>query len=316
LLPDNLPQALRETVVKDWLTSLIVGVAALVVLIIAVTWFAAGDLTEPATRDIGRPPLDLEASNVTFVSGSGSLIHGWLSRGQSGQGAIILLHGLRGDRRDMLSRAEFLRAKGYSVLLIDFQAHGETRGSRVTFGDLESRDVIGAILYLHHKLPDEKVGVLGDSLGAAAFVLAQDRPAVEAVVLEQMYPTVERAVASRARLHLGPVGAMFAPLLMVEMQSRLEIPADKLRPVDRMGKIETPVLIINGTEDHYVSIADARQLFAAAHDPKELWAVEGAGHVDLYSSAKAEYERRVGAFLERYVREARAPEAANRLFIK
>jgi pimeloyl-ACP methyl ester carboxylesterase len=289
---------------KELLIRLVVGLAVIVVVVIAVTWVAGADLTEPSNRDItiGRPPLDLEASNITFASGSGSLIHGWLSPGKPGQGAVILLHGLRGDRRDMVSRAEFLRARGYSVLLFDFQGHGESRGSRITFGDLESRDVTAAIQYVHHKLPGEQVGVIGVSLGAAAFVLAEERPAVAAVVLEQMYPTIQQAVAGRARQYVGPLGPVLAPLLMVQVQARLEIPANRLRPIDRMGQIGAPVLIVNGTRDRYTSIEDARALFAASSNPKELLAVEGAGHVNLHAFAKAQYEQRVGDFLGRYMR--------------
>jgi uncharacterized protein len=286
---------------KEMLIRLAVGAAVIVVVVIAATWFAAGELPDPANRDIGLPPPGLEASNVTFASSSGSLIHAWLSPGKAGQGVVILLHGVRGDRRDLLSRAEFLRHRGFSLLLVDLQAHGESRGSRITFGDLESQDVTAAIQYLHHKMPEERVGILGVSLGAAAFVLAEQRPAVAAAVLEQMYPTIERGVAIRARLHLGPLGPLFAPLLMVEMQSRLEIPAVKLRPIDHMGRIGAPVLIVNGTHDRHISIEDARALFAAASRPKELWAVEGAGHVDLYAFAKAQYERHVGDFLGRYL---------------
>jgi pimeloyl-ACP methyl ester carboxylesterase len=287
---------------KELLIRLVVGVAVIAVVVIAATWLAAGELTDPANRDIGRPPLDLEASNITFASGSGTLIHGWLSHGKPGQGAVLLLHGLRGDRRDMLSRAKFLRARGYSVLLIDFQTHGESRGSEITFGDLESRDVTAAIQYMHHKLPDEQVAVIGASLGAAAFVLAEERPAVAAVVLEQMYPTIQQAVAGRARLHLGPLGPVFAPLLMLQMQSQLKIPANRLRPIERLPQIGAPVLIVNGTQDSYTSIDDARAELAAASNPKELWAVQGAGHVDLHAFAKAQYEQRVGDFLGRYLR--------------
>jgi uncharacterized protein len=185
--------------------------------------------------------------------------------------------------------------------LIDFQSHGENRGNRITFGDFESRDVTGAIQYLHHELPGEKVAVIGVSMGADAFVLADGRPAVDAVVLEQMYPTIDRAVASRVRSNVGPLAPVFASLVMLEMQSRQEIPANRLRPVDRMAKIGAPVLIVNGTEDNHVTIEEARIEFAAAVPPKELWAVEGAGHVDLYAFAKAQYERRVGDFLARYL---------------
>jgi len=94
---------------------------------------------------------------------------------------------------------------------------------------------------------------------------------------------------------------LIAPLLMVPVQSRLEIPARRLRPIDRMAQIGAPVLIVNGTQDGYTSIDDARALLAASSEPKELWAVEGAGHVDLHAFAKAQYEKRVGDFLARYM---------------
>jgi fermentation-respiration switch protein FrsA (DUF1100 family) len=94
---------------------------------------------------------------------------------------------------------------------------------------------------------------------------------------------------------------------MLEMQSRMEIPANRLRPIDRMAKIGAPVLIVNGTQGNHVTIDEARAEFAAAAPPKELWAVEGAGHVDLYAFAKAQYERRIGDFLARYLPPVTAP---------
>jgi uncharacterized protein len=292
---------------KDWLIHGLVIVAGVVIVVIGTTWLAAGGLQDPANHYVSPSPLDLHASNITYASGAGVLIHGWLAQGNPGQGVVLLLHAVRGDRRDMTSRARFLRARGYSVLLIDFQSHGENRGSRITFGDLESRDITGAIQYLHHKLPHEKVAVLGISMGADAFVLADDRLAVDAVVLEQMYPTIDRAVASRVRSNVGPLAPAFASLVMLEMQSRMEIPATRLRPIDRMAKIGAPVLIVNGTQDNHVTIEEARAEFAAAASPKELWAVEGAGHVDLYAFAKAQYERRIGDFLARYLPPVTAP---------
>jgi len=89
------------------------------------------------TTSSDGPPW-MQASNITFASGAGVLIHGWLVPGKPKQGVVLLLHAVRGDRRDMISRAEFLRTKGYAVLLIDFQSHGENRGRRITYGYLES----------------------------------------------------------------------------------------------------------------------------------------------------------------------------------
>jgi uncharacterized protein len=42
-------------------------------------------------------------------------------------------------------------------------------------------------------------------------------------------------------------------------------------------------------------------MFDAASDPKELWVVNGAKHVDVHAAAKEEYERRVLGFFERYL---------------
>ena len=287
---------------KDLAIRLAVGVAVVVVVVIAASWVATGDISDAAPHVIGRPPLDLEASNITFASGSGSLIHGWLSHGSPGGGVVLLLHSARNDRREMLSRAEFLRHRGFSVLLFDFQAHGESRGLEVTFGDRESHDVAAAIEYLHHQLPNEKVGVIGVSMGAASFVLAQGRPRVEAVVLESMYATLDEAVANRLRPYLGPLGPPFAALVLPQLQPRLGIEPGRVRPMDWMARIDAPVLIINGSADNYTPLAEARGLFAAALSPREFWAVEGAGHVDLHAFAPAEYERRVGDFLEHYLK--------------
>jgi alpha-beta hydrolase superfamily lysophospholipase len=288
---------------KAWLTltNLLVAAAAAVILIIAGTYLSAIGLQDSANHFVGRPPLDLQASNITYASGAGVLIHGWLVPGKPKQGVVLLLHPVRADRRDMISRAEFLRKRGYAVLMIDFQSHGENRGHRITYGDLESRDVTGAIQYLHHKLPGEKVAVLGVQMGADAFVLSEDRPPVDAVVLEQMYPTINRAIASRVRNNIGPLAPLFSWLVMVEMQSQNEIPPNRLSVIDRMSRIGAPVLIINGTDDHHTTIDEARAELAAATPPKELWAIEGAGHVNLHAFAKDEYERRVGDFIARYL---------------
>jgi pimeloyl-ACP methyl ester carboxylesterase len=286
---------------KPWLTNTLVAVAGAVILIIAGTYLASTGLQDSSNHFVGRPPLDLQASNITFASGAGVLIHGWLVPGKPRQGVVLLLHSVRGDRREMISRAEFLRKRGYAVLMIDFQSHGENRGNRITYGDLESRDVTGALQYLRHKLPGEKVAVIGVQMGADAFVLAEDRPPVVAAVLEQMYPTINRAVASRVRSNIGPLAPLFSWLVMLETQSQHEIPANRLSASERLPKIGAPVLIVNGTEDNHVTITEARDELAAAAAPKELWAVEGAGHVNLHEFAKAEYERRVGDFIARYL---------------
>jgi fermentation-respiration switch protein FrsA (DUF1100 family) len=202
----------------------------------------------------------------------------------------------------MLSRAQFLHQAGYTVLLIDLQSHGESRGKHITFGYLESRDVSGALELLGTEFSGDRIGVIGESMGAAAFVLAKKRPTVSAVVLESMYPTIDQALSNRLRLHLGSFGPVLATLFEMLLQPRLGITADDLRPIDRIGGLDAPVFIIAGTSDEHTTPQESEAIFAAASQPKQLWLVPGAAHVNLHDFAKEEYERRILEYFAKYLR--------------
>lgn len=260
-------------------------------------------LSRPHHRSIGPAPVDLPASRVQFDTLMGQSISGWMVRGDAGAGAVLLLHGISADRRQMLGRARFLHRLGYSVLLIDLPAHGESAGDRVTFGWNEAQGVAAALDYLSDALPDEKIGVIGVSLGAASLVLSRADVSLSAVVLESMFPTLEDAVSDRLALHLGPVGRWFTPLLLWQLPVWLDISADQLRPIAEMPSLNTPLLIAAGSEDRHTPLAETRRIYAAADDPKELWVVDGAAHVDLHAFDSAAYETRIAAFLARHLRD-------------
>ena len=251
---------------------------------------------------IGDAPPELHATTVHIPTSSGDTVVGWFVRGQPGLGAILLLHGARANRLDMLERAKFLERAGYSVLLIDLPGHGESTGGRITFGAREGAGVVAALGFLRHDLPGERLGVIGESLGAASLVLANPRPAPEAVVLESMYPTIEEAVADRLAIRFGPAGARLSPLLLWQLPLQLGVSVSELRPIDKIAALGSPVLIASGTIDGHTSWAETQRIYSAASPPKELWAVAGAAHVDLYRYATKEYEARVLRFFSKYLR--------------
>src|SRR5262249_7333026 len=137
-------------------------------ILLAASWVAGSILSSPVNRSCGELPNHLTGSRVEFPSESGSTIRGWLIPGRKGAGAIALMHGYRGDRVQLLGRASFLLEAGYSLLLFDFQAHGESGGKRITLGYLESRDARAAVEFLRQHCPGEKIGVIGLSMGGAA----------------------------------------------------------------------------------------------------------------------------------------------------
>ncbi len=286
------------------MTLRLIGLIAGVLLVTAAVGVvgAGSALSWPVHARIGPPPTELGAESITFSSESGSLIHGWLARGQAHAGAVLLLPGVRANRLSMLDTAGALHDAGYSVLLIDFQATGESTGDAITFGWLERLDVIAATGELKKLVPGERIGILGRSLGGAATALAAPQLDVQGVVLEAVYPSIEAAIDNRLRIRLGEAGTWLSPLLLLQLSPRLGVSATDLRPAASIGRLRCPVLIIAGVDDQHTTAEDTRQLYEAARNPKELWMIPAANHVNYINLAGQSYFRRVLTFFERTLR--------------
>ena len=179
-------------------------VAAAVTCIFSAGWL----LAHPVQTQIGDPPGDLNAQSVMFTSDSGANVHGWWSPVRNSRSAILLLPGIRANRLSMVDRARFLHRAGYSVLLIDFQATGETKGDRITFGWKESRDAIAAVRFIRNAEPASRVAVIGSSLGGVSTLLATPPLKLDALILEAVYPTIEIATTNRLENYFGPLGSI------------------------------------------------------------------------------------------------------------
>lgn len=274
---------------------------ACVLVLFAGAVFGAGEyLSAPSHHAVGNPDPALFATPVLIPHKKG-FVAGWVARG-AGSGAILLLHGVRADRRQMQGRALFLNRLGYTVLLVDLPAHGESAGERITFGAHEADGVRMALDWLARNLPGEKIGVIGSSLGAAATVLSRPEAHVSALVIEAMYPTIDEAVANRLAMYLGRPGTWLAPLLLHQLPLRAGVTSAQLRPLDSMQFLSCPVFVIGGANDLHTTESETRRIFAAAHEPKQLWVVEGGAHVDFHRHAQREYEKRIGEFFALHLR--------------
>jgi uncharacterized protein len=123
------------------LSRLLGGMAAACAALVALVAVGGLHLGAPSARAIGAPPPDLRAETVAIPSASGSLLRGWFIDGRE-SGAVVLLHGVHSSRLSMVRRARLLSEAGFAVLLLDFQAHGESPGRHITFGRLDYRATV------------------------------------------------------------------------------------------------------------------------------------------------------------------------------
>jgi fermentation-respiration switch protein FrsA (DUF1100 family) len=257
-------------------------------------------LLAPTNHPVGLPPNDLPIIATTIPSESGTTLATWYIPAADSHATIVLLHGIRADRRSMLGRARLFRKAGYAVLMIDMQAHGESPGENITVGYLEKHDVRAAVKFAREKNPGHRIAVVGQSLGAAAAILASPLD-IDAVVLESAFPTIADAVHNRISRRLGPLSYIISPILIKDVELRSGISSTEIAPIDHIAQLGCPVLIASGESDDHTTIADAQNLFTAAREPKQLAIFPAAAHVDLLAHDPETYEREVLPFLNHHL---------------
>ena len=212
--------------------------------------------------------------------------------------AVVLFVGVSWIYAQRLTRARFFRERGYTALLYDARACGESTGDAVTFGYRERHDVIAAVRFLKDRGCTD-IACLGVSQGGATILFASEELGdVKCVICESVYDEMIHAVDRRMRRYTGVPGAIGACLMVPFAERRLDLAIADVRPVDHVDKLPCPIFIISGERDDRTLPQDTQRLFEAAREPKELWMIPEASHEDLFGCA--EYQDKVRAFLKQH----------------
>jgi fermentation-respiration switch protein FrsA (DUF1100 family) len=254
-----------------------------------------------------RTPADVGIAqwhDVSFQSEDGLALYGWYVPAQNGA-TVILVHGLGGNRAQLLDDAALLVEAGYGVLLFDLRNSGASEGEVTTLGYLETMDVGGAIAFLEAQpeVDPERLGLLGHSMGGATAIRAMARyPQVRALVAESTFTSIEDNVSESITALTGLPPFPFAPLVVWFGEQEAGIDMEQVAPVDAIGTISPrPVLIVHGERDSVISPENAPRLYAAVGEPKEIYLIPDAGHGGLPQVQPEEYRQRVVGFFDRYL---------------
>lgn len=250
--------------------------------------------------EIPGTPADrgLPYENVSFPTAEGLILRGWLIPGSPDK-AIILASGYTDTRWNVLKYAPFLQRAGFTLLLFDPRGTGESDGKLYAFGAYEPEDIHSAIKYLQSK-NYKKIGLLGHSNGAtAALIAASQDEDILAVVADSAFANLRLAAKSAEREDL--LLQLLFPLYNRVARARLGFDLFRRTNALRVIKGVSHVLFIHGLADDYVAPENSVLLYERAGEPKELWLVPKAKHVESFDTQPEEYARRVSEFFARYL---------------
>jgi fermentation-respiration switch protein FrsA (DUF1100 family) len=174
-----------------------------------------------------------------------------------------VFHGNGGNRADRAPLAQALASQGFDLLLVDYRGYGGNPGSPSEEGLL--LDAKAAVTYLESRqdVDPDKLIYFGESLGAAvAVAVAQEYPP-SALILRSPFTSLPDV----ARTHY--------PYLPTGLLLR-----DRYPSIETIGALDVPVLVVAGSHDTIVPIAQSRELFDAAPRPKRFVTIAGADHND------------------------------------
>jgi fermentation-respiration switch protein FrsA (DUF1100 family) len=240
-----------------------------------IMYFPSHDVPAPAQVGLGT------AETITFKTSDALTLHGWfVPASERGAATVIVFNGNAGNRAYRSDLAARLAAQGLSVLLFDYRGYGGNNGSPTEEGlAIDARAARDYVL----GRPDvtaSRLVYFGESLGSGVAVrLAVEHPAA-AVVLRSPFTSF----VDVGRVHYGwlPVSLLLS---------------DRYPSLDRIRQINSPLLVIAGSNDTIIPVSQSRRLFDAALEPKRLLIVQGADHNDESVSASPEVAAAVTSFL-------------------
>jgi hypothetical protein len=261
-------------------------------------------------REHGDPlspsDLNLPFEEFWFNSADNQRLHAWLIPAiDPVRGTILYLHGVGDNKISGLRLAQVFHARHFNVLMYDSRAHGRSSGRYCTYGYYEKFDVAKAIDVLAEKkiISLGAIGLFGTSMGAAIAVQAASvEPRIRAIVAEGCFTNLRTITVDYQKRLLRMPWHFLRNVAMKRSEHLAHFSHHEVSPLRALAEVHVPILFIHGKSDTFIKYKYSEQLFAAAHEPKELYLIEGADHTNIHAVAHGAYEDRVVSFFERWLK--------------
>lgn len=272
----------------------------LVVIGVAVTWWAGSELASPSRRPLHDYHVEfladpaahgMQIEKFALADGTPCLMclpepGGRLGkRGQTireqfaarslplspvGQvhGTLVLTHGRKGRKEDYLPIAERLCAVGFRCLLPDMPSHGDHPSSLIYYGVREAGLPAQVLKEVSEKyaFAPQPAGLLGMSMGGSVAMHSAGQPEApwKALAIISSFHAFQPAMELQAsRLAGSWLGRPWAAGAGWVYEWKTGLPLGAIQPHEYAARLKIPTLIFHGTDDKVVPIESGRKLYAA-----------------------------------------------------
>ncbi|MEQ9407312.1 MAG: alpha/beta hydrolase [Fuerstiella sp.] len=213
--------------------------------------------------------------DTSLVTADGQNIKGWLvnatgrSAGHVGRAPLVLYFpGNSLNRYERVHDLQEVASHGFDVLVFDYRGFGDSTGTPTESALTADARLVWQYATDTLKYEPQRIVVFGESLGGAVALSMWSRtnphpPQPAAMILSSTFASMSKTVA------------WHYPLFPFQF-----LLADRWPSIERIGRVQAPVVVFHGTQDDMVPVAHARALAQASAQARFI-EVSGAGHNDI-----------------------------------
>ena len=191
-------------------------------------------------------------------------------------GTVIHFHGSDRNISWTIRNSHWLTEHGYNLFRFDYRGYGKSSGKPSPNGLID--DAVAAIEYVRSRpeVAADRLLLWGQSMGGQLAIVAADRvgtDGIKAIIADATYASHSNHVKDKL--------AQMGPLWLIQWAVWLTT-SDTYAAYTVVPRIApTHILLVHGLADRGVRPYHSQWLFEAAKEPKEIWLVEGAGHLEV-----------------------------------
>lgn len=239
--------------------------------------------------------------DVWIDSEDGLKLHGtWFPVGDKTK-VVICFHGYTSQgMNDYIGLSGYYLKRGYSMLLVDERAHGQSEGEYIGFGCLDRNDAMGWISWVLETCGEEvQILLHGTSMGGATVLMASGLklpPQVKGIVSDCAFTSPKDVFT-----HVLHTMYHLPAFPMIQIADRVNkkkagYGLDECNAAREVQKATVPILFIHGDADTFVPCKMCKEIYENCASPKQMLIVPGAAHAESYYKDTAAYEQALDTF--------------------
>ncbi|MES1981485.1 MAG: alpha/beta fold hydrolase [Pseudomonadota bacterium] len=237
---------------------------------------------QPQRQIINSPEnYGFEYQVENFQAADGTALSAWFmpAHGQA-KATVLYLHGNGENVSTHFRSVLWLTQEGFNVFALDYRGYGTSAGAPSLAGAQLDIDAAMRKLLGRKDVDPQRIVLFGQSLGGALAIYYAAHTAyranLRAVVIDSAFFDYRQIVREKLAGIFITWPLQWLPWLTVNNEYT---PAAAVAAVSPL-----PLLLLHGDHDKVIPLHHSQELYARAREPKELWIVPGAGHIQAMAS--------------------------------